>query len=359
MPLVYGAQTATESVLTVRKKCGLFDVSHMGQIVLGGADRAAFLESLTATDVLEMPTDSCKLSCFLTSEGGIIDDVIITARQNTHTLVVNAANLDKDIELLQQALDSFPGEVFIDLSPIHNRALLALQGPQSAHVLKNLLGLGVNLRYMDFMTCLDARIADVPVTITRCGYTGLDGFEISVPHAQAEAVAQKLIGDSSAPEVSLAGLVARDMLQIEAGLCLYGKEIDETVTPVEAGLGWTIGKRRRREGGFPGDEIIVNQLEPDGVSRKRVGLIVGEDAEGILIAREGCTIKRPADSDIGNVTSGTFSPWLKQSVAMGYVDSEHSKIDTQVEIEIRDKLVSARVVALPFVPHQFYRAPKE
>jgi aminomethyltransferase len=304
-----------------------------------------------------MDTDSSKLSCFLTEDGGIIDDLIITARRNHHALVVNAGNFDKDVELLQQALDAFPGEVFVEV--LKTKALLALQGPASARVLQELLGQAVNLRYVDFMTCVEGRIGDVPVTLTRCGYTGEDGFEISVENEHAVAVADTILGRaktiSGASETShlLAGLVARDVLRIEAGLCLYGKDIDETVTPVEAGLAWVVGKRRRASGGFPGEDVVLTQLK-EGASRKRMGLIV---AEGAGVAREGCDIYL-GEEDVGKVTSGTFSPVLKRSVGIGYISTAASE-EKSLKMKIRDKLVDAEITKLPFVKHKYYRAPKE
>jgi len=237
----------------------------------------------------------------------------------------------------------------VSLEVLDSMSLLALQGPKSAAVLQTVLPHNVDLRKMRFMSSIMTTIGGVDgCSITRCGYTGEDGFEISVPDSNAEQIAKKLI---ESPAVKLAGLAVRDSLRLEAGLCLYGHDCDETTTPVEAGLGWTIGKRRRQNGGFLGAEVILKQLET-GVSKKRVGfVVVGAPA------REGAQIYTPDGCKVGYITSGTFSPSLSKPIAMGYVDTIASKVGTMLQVDVRSKLRDAEVVKMPFVPSAYYRTP--
>jgi len=272
-------------------------------------------------------------------KGGILDDLMATRLEDGLMLVVNAACKDADLAHLQSQLDRA-----VTIEPHFERALLALQGPAAAPVLARF---APGVERMPFMSAAELSIAGTPCSVTRSGYTGEDGFEISVAAEQAAAIAERLLGE---PEVMPIGLGARDTLRLEAGLCLYGHDIDETTTPIEAGLAWTIGKRRRAEGGFPGAAIILRQLA-EGVARKRVGI----QPDGRAPAREGTAITDPAGNPVGTVTSGGFGPSLGAPIAMGYVDAAHSANGAALALVVRDVPRPAHVARLPFVPTRYYR----
>jgi aminomethyltransferase len=253
-------------------------------------------------------------------------------------LIVNAATKAADIAHLEAGL---AGQA--EIEPLPDRALLALQGPEAVIVLSRL---APSVTSMPFMSAADVSVGGIPCFVTRSGYTGEDGFELSVPADAAEALARRLLAD---PAVALIGLGARDSLRLEAGLCLYGNDIDETTTPIEADLGWAIGKRRRAEGGFPGAAMIQKQLA-EGTARKRVGIL----PDGKAPAREHTEI-HAAGASAGEITSGGFGPTAGGPVAMGYVASAHAAIDTEIELSIRGSLRPARIAPLPFVPHRYYR----
>jgi aminomethyltransferase len=338
MPVQYPTGIIAEHLHT-RAHAGLFDVSHMGQIRVHGAEAALALEALVPGDLQGLMPRQMRYTLLLNDKGGILDDLMATRLEDGLMLVVNAACKDADLAHLQSQLDRA-----VTIEPHFERALLALQGPAAAAVLKRF---APGVERMPFMTSAELSIAGTPCSVTRSGYTGEDGFEISVAAEQAAAIAERLLGE---PEVMPIGLGARDTLRLEAGLCLYGHDIDETTTPIESGLAWTIGKRRRAEGGFPGAAIILRQLA-EGVARKRVGI----RPDGRAPAREGTVITDPAGNRVGTVTSGGFGPSVGAPIAMGYVDATHSANGSALSLIIRDMPRPAHVARLPFVPTRYYR----
>ncbi len=322
----------------VRNSAGLFDVSHMGHIMIHGDDLVAQFEGLVVADVQEMQENQMKYSLFTNPEGGVIDDLMITRVKGGLYLVVNASRKSVDLAHIQAYLDKSRVEY------LSSKSLLALQGPKAAATLAALVP---GIDKLKFMHATQAEIKGIKAFITRSGYTGEDGFEIAIDNKDAEAVAQLLLKNS---DVSWIGLGARDTLRLEAGLCLYGQDLDETTTPVEADLKWTIGKRRRVEGNFLGEGIIKEQLQK-GPARKRVGI----RPEGRHIARGHTDIMDSNGKNIGIVTSGTFSPTLNAPIAMGYVDAKYAEIGEKLNLSIRDQLIPAQIVTLPFVPYRYYR----
>jgi aminomethyltransferase len=333
MPVQYPTGIITEHLHT-RAEAGLFDVSHMGQVVLHSAT-AAMLEALMPGDFETLSDGRMRYTLLLNDEGGIIDDLMVTRVGDEFHLVVNAATKETDVAHLRRQL---PRSVRIELRD--NRALLALQGPKAAAVLARF---APGVATMPFLSC--GRIGDF--FITRSGYTGEDGFEISAAPHRALSLAESLLSE---PEVMPIGLGARDTLRLEAGLCLYGHDIDEKTTPVAAGLAWTIGKRRREKGGFPGARHIFKELA-DPPPRRRIGIRPDERAP----AREGSAIVDPAGNLIGEVTSGGFSPTLNAPIAMGYVAHRYSDPGTALAVVVRDVARPARVSPMPFVPTRYYR----
>ncbi len=344
MPVQYADGILKEHLHT-RSDAGLFDVSHMGQAVLcADGDVAAALETLVPADIKGLAPGQMRYTQLLNAEGGILDDLMVTRpadpdRQDTLFLVVNAACKDADFALIENALAGTA-----TLERLEDRALVALQGPKAAAVLARL---APSVATMPFMSAAAVSIDGVEALVSRSGYTGEDGYEISVPNADGDAFARRLIDQ---PEVKAIGLGGRDSLRLEAGLCLYGHDIDETTTPIEAALTWSVGKRRREEGGFPGADVVQRQLA-EGVTRRRVGLL----PEGRAPAREGTIITDTAGNEIGRVTSGGFGPSLGGPMAMGYVAIAHAKADTPVNLIVRGKAMPARVAKMPFVPQRYYR----
>ncbi|MEP0323559.1 glycine cleavage system aminomethyltransferase GcvT [Bauldia litoralis] len=334
----------------VRDSAGLFDVSHMGQACLVGPDHettARALETLTPGDFVNLGRGRERYTLLLTEDGGIIDDMMVTRPVSVDDdgrlmLVVNAARKDVDYADFRARLPAS-----VKLEPMEDRALLALQGPAAAEVLARHVA---DFGEPGFMTVRSASFDDVPCDIYRSGYTGEDGFELSVAADDAEAIARALVAE---PEVGPIGLGARDSLRLEAGLCLYGHDIDTTTTPAEADLGFAIAKRRREEGGFPGAERILRELA-DGPPRKRIGLML----DGRAPAREGAHIKTRDGRHIGDVTSGGFAPTVGAPIAMGYVNAEFAEDGTGLAIEVRGKDLPATVTAMPFVPHRYFRKRK-
>ncbi len=337
MPVQYPAGVMTEHTHT-RTGAGLFDVSHMGQVRLHGTNAAHALEKLVPGDITALDAGRTRYTMFTNDQGGILDDLMVTQRGDHLYLVINAACKDADIAHLRERL---PGDCELEI--IEDRALLALQGPKAADVMAHFTSAS---RHMTFMSAMELHIADIPCLITRSGYTGEDGFEISIPLDATEDLARLLLDEA---EVMPVGLGARDSLRLEAGLCLYGNDIDETTTPIEAGLIWTISKRRRQEGGFPGDAVIQQQIA-DGPSRKRVGIL----PEGRAPARAHTEITDTNGAVIGEITSGGFGPTVGGPVAMGYVDTLHAKIGTAVNLLVRGKSMPAQVCSPTFVPHNYY-----
>ncbi|XP_054834106.1 aminomethyltransferase, mitochondrial isoform X2 [Eublepharis macularius] len=344
LPVQY-THSHLESHLHTRQHCSLFDVSHMLQTKVFGRDRVKFLESLVVGDIAELKPNQGTLSLFTNEKGGIIDDLIATSTSEQHLYVVsNAGCRDKDLALMQdKAKEMRATGCDVDLE-VSDNALLALQGPAMARVLQ--AGVSDSLAKLPFMSSAVMGVFGVQgCRVTRCGYTGEDGVEISVPASRAVELAELLLKDQT---VWLAGLAARDSLRLEAGLCLYGNDIDESTTPVEASLIWTLGKRRRITMDFPGAHIILSQIK-EKPKRKRVGMV----STGPPI-RQHMSILGPEGKIIGEVTSGCPSPCLQKNIAMGYVESEHSKLSTSITVEVRKKSCPAVVTKMPFVPTHYY-----
>jgi len=322
-----------------RESAGLFDVSHMGQITLTGSDLDAALETLLPADLSLLKDGRLRYSLLLNDQGGIVDDLMATRRGDSFYLVVNGATKDGDIAYMRQRLPAG-----VTLTHMTDQALLALQGPKAAEVLARF---APGVAELGFMTGAAFSIEGIDAWISRSGYTGEDGFEISVPAADVERVADLLTGEA---EVKPIGLGARDSLRLEAGLGLYGHDLDEKTTPIEADLGFAISKRRRAEGGFPGAERIQIELEQGTITR-RVGLAV----EGRQPVREGAMVVDGEGNEIGRVTSGGFSPILEAPIAMAYVPAAMAAAETPVTLAQRGKIFQARVVPTPFVPHRYHR----
>ena len=346
MPVQYRNGILAEHLHT-RSLAGLFDVSHMGQAFLDGPDHettARALENLTPADIVGLAPGRQRYTQLLNADGGIVDDLMATRPPGANgciALVVNAERKTADFAALRAAL---PANVVLTVAD--DAALVALQGPAAASVLARLAP-GAGVETMAFMSSRPLTIDGFDVTVSRSGYTGEDGFEISLPAEDAAAFARRLLAES---EVEPIGLGARDTLRLEAGLCLYGHELDETTDPVEAGLTWSIPKRRRAEGGFPGAARIQAALA-DGPPRKRVGLRL----LGRAPARPGAEIIDVSGEPIGRVTSGGFGPSIGAPIAMGYVMRDHAEIGAPVGLVVRGKPLPATVDVLPFHPHAYYR----
>jgi glycine cleavage system T protein (aminomethyltransferase) len=338
MPVQYSSGILAEHLHT-RSQAGLFDVSHMGQIRLAEAGAIAALEALVPGDLQALAPMRMRYTLLLNEVGGILDDLMVTRLADGLFVVVNAARKEADLAHLRDRLGTSAS-----IEPLADRALLALQGPAAAAVLSRFVEGIAGLR---FMSAAEVAIDGRNCLVTRSGYTGEDGFELSLAASEAEALARRLIGE---PEVLPIGLGARDSLRLEAGLCLYGHDIDETTTPIEADLAWTIGKRRRADGGFPGAATVLRQLA-EGTRRKRVGI----RPDGRAPAREGTEIVDEARNKLGHVTSGGFGPSVGAPVAMGYVDSTDAVEGTSLLLLVREAPRPARVVRLPFVPPRYYR----
>ncbi|HMD63110.1 MAG TPA: glycine cleavage system aminomethyltransferase GcvT [Stellaceae bacterium] len=338
MPVQYPSGILSEHLHT-RSQAGLFDVSHMGQIRLAGAGCIAALEGLVPGDLEALAPMRMRYTLFLNEAGGILDDLMATRLADGLFLVVNAARKEADFAHLQGRLGAST-----TVEPLADRALLALQGPAAATVLSRFVE---GIARLPFMSAAQVTIGGRNCLVTRSGYTGEDGFEISLPASEAEGFARRLIAE---PEVSPIGLGARDSLRLEAGLCLYGHDIDEATSPIEADLAWTIGKRRRAEGRFPGAATILRHLA-EGASRKRVGI----RPDGRAPAREDTEIVDDAGNRLGRVTSGGFGPSVRGPVAMGYVDSACAVEGASLQLLVRGAPRPARIVRLPFVPRRYYR----
>jgi aminomethyltransferase len=342
MPVSY-----PQGILAEHRQCResavLFDVSHMGQLRLRGDDAAAALETLVPVDIVGLAPGKQRYALFTNDGGGILDDLMVTRRDDHLFLIVNAACKEADIAHLRAQI---AGRCTIE--PMPEQGLLALQGPKAAAVMARL---APALTKLTFMTGAEATIAGIACFATRSGYTGEDGFEISVAAGDAEALARALLAE---PEVAPAGLGARDTLRLEAGLCLYGHDIDTTTTPVEAALTWAIQKVRRtggeRAGGYPGAATITRHLA-EGATRKRVGLLGLERVP----VREGADIVGDDGALLGHVTSGTVGPSVGQPIAMAYLPTALATAGTLVHADVRGKRQPMRVVAMPFAPHRYFR----
>ncbi|MFC6632756.1 glycine cleavage system aminomethyltransferase GcvT [Microbulbifer taiwanensis] len=341
MPVQYSAGIVREHQHT-RDKIGIFDVSHMGQLLVSGADVVAELEKLLPIDVAALEIDQQCYAVLTNEEGGILDDLIVTRwAEQEFFLVVNAATAAGDIAHLQKHLRGCELEVL-------SRALLAVQGPQAKDLLAEL---APATQQLTFMRGMRAEILGCDCYITRSGYTGEDGFEVSIAASEVETFARELLQDERAQMI---GLGARDTLRLEAGLCLYGNDMDSSTTPVEASLLWSISKSRRadgaKSGGFLGADVVLDQIA-SGTSKKRVGFSV----EGRMPVRAGADIIDEAGNIVGKVTSGGYGPTLGAAIGMGYVDRGYEKIGTGLQALVRGKAVAISVAKMPFVPQRYYR----
>jgi aminomethyltransferase len=344
MPVQYPLGLMKEHLHT-RAAAGLFDVSHMGQIKISGAGAAAALERLMPVDVHSLGLHKQRYGLLLNDAGGILDDLMFVNRGEHYFLIVNGACKQADLAHMQAQIGA---DCHIDYLP--EQALLALQGPQAVAVLQRLVA---GVEKLVFMTGGDFAWNGAALYITRSGYTGEDGFEISLPAAQAAAFAQALLAQ---PEVQAIGLGARNSLRLEAGLCLYGSDMDAATTPIEAGLNWAIPKVRRsageRAGGFIGAQTVLAQLDGSlALSRKRVALLAKERVP----VREPAPLENLDGQTIGQVTSGLLSPSLNQAIALAYVQADYAAVGTEIFAMVRGKGVPMQVVATPFVPTRYYR----
>ncbi|MBS1154284.1 MAG: gcvT [Proteobacteria bacterium] len=344
MPVQYPAGVLKEHLHT-RAQAGLFDVSHMGQLRLWGVNAAVALETLVPVDLIDLPVGQQRYAFFTNATGGILDDLMITNAGDHLFVVINAACKAQDIAHLRTHIGA---RCHIEVLPEH--ALLALQGPAAATVLARMAP-KTDFAGWTFMTARTVLLAGVECCVTRSGYTGEDGFEISIPNSHAEQLARALLAHE---EVAPIGLGARDSLRLEAGLCLYGHDLDTDTSPVEAGLTWAISKARRvggiREGGFPGEDRILAEIV-QGTSRKRVGLVGLERTP----VREGSEITNLAGETIGTICSGGFAPSRNGVVAMAYLPSEYTADSAEVLALVRGKPVRMQVCKMPFVPQRYYR----
>ena len=338
MPVQYSTGIVEEHKLT-RNKAGLFDVSHMGQLSIDGNDDLAIeLEKIIPSDLKNIKLNQSKYSFLTNEKGGIYDDLIVTKVEKGFNIILNAACKYNDFVIIKKALkDKFKLTLHNDLS------LIALQGPKSSEILEKIVNKVSSLKFMNGNNFF---YNNKNIYITRSGYTGEDGFEISLLNDLAEDFVKKLIDQGVKP----IGLGARDTLRLESGLCLYGHDINESTSPIEANLKWAISKRRRKDGGFPGYEKIKFDMN-GGLSRLRVGI----KPEGRVIAREGTKIFSEDNEEIGSITSGTFGPSVNSSIAMGYVKYNFSKVGTKIFLEVRGKKHDAKVSELPFYKKKYVR----
>lgn len=344
MPVQYTDGIIKEHLHT-RESAGLFDVSHMGQLLISGENAHQALEKLIPIELESLPINAQRYGLLLNERGGILDDLIVTRfSQDSFFIVVNAACKQQDIEHLRAKLPDT-----IQVEHLNDRALLAIQGPQAHALLQTHVE---NLDQWVFMHGQQCSLFGIECYVTRSGYTGEDGFEISVADKDADTLARKLLEDERLIPV---GLGARDSLRLEAGLCLYGHDMDTDTSPIEAGLLWSISKSRRpgseKAGGYPGADIVAGHIL-DGSDKKRVGISI----DGRAPAREGSLIIDPqTGAEIGVITSGSFSPCLETPIAMGYVKKSHMKPGTALKISVRKRQIDATVSRLPFVENRYYR----
>lgn len=343
MPVQYKDLSIIQSHHHTRESASLFDVSHMLQFKIHGKDRIKCLEELVVADIQALDVGTGTLSLFMNDQGGIRDDCIINNIGDTLYVVSNAGCAEKIKPLVQDHISERKKDYNVDVEFLDDMSLLAVQGPKAANALQ--VGVKEDLSAMKFMNGKTMSVFGVEdCRVTRCGYTGEDGFEISIPSAKIEHVANSFLTIS---DVKLAGLGARDTLRLEAGLCLYGNDIDETTTPVEATLLWTVGKRRRTDADFPGAQIVLKHIK-EKPNRKRVGLIsVGPPSRGHT------PVLDLDENTVGEVTSGCPSPSVQKNVAMAYVPLQHAKIGTQLLLKRGKKRIEATVVKMPFQPTRY------
>lgn len=350
MPVEYEGKGIIDSHLFTRHNASLFDVSHMLQLRVSGRERIKWIEKLTVGSFSNSRVGQARLSLFTNERGGIIDDTIITTNEDHLYVVVNAGCAEKDLKHLQREEErerERGGEVKVE--KIEN-SLVAVQGPKAKQILSKLVPHSFELEKMSFMTGTPVKLGgEFEVYMTRCGYTGEDGFEISLPHSVAPQFCSLLL-EHNKESLALAGLGARDTLRLEAGLCLYGNDIDENTTPVEASLLWTIPQERRTSGGFLGSQVIVEQIKNKSEERKRVGITLPRPPHPHLKLYDS------EGKEIGEVTSGSFSPVLKCGIGMAYLHKKFSKIGTQVFVSFKNKKVAATVSKMPFVPTNYHHS---
>nr|CAH7714095.1 unnamed protein product [Callosobruchus chinensis] len=356
LPVQYSDLSIVNSHLFTRANASLFDVSHMLQTEIRGKHCVEYFETICTADIQGLANNSGTLTVFTNDKGGILDDLIVTKISEDQLFVVsNAAMKDHDQKHILKALENYKkanpaADIKITFLEPKDRSLLALQGPKAAEALQKLTSTDLSSLY--FMTSTVGDVAGAKdCRITRCGYTGEDGFEISIPSEASVKVANALLENES---VKLAGLGARDSLRLEAGLCLYGSDITTETTPIEAALTWLVQKRRRELKNFPGAEVILNQIK-DGSAVKRIGII----AESGPPARHGAVILSEDEKKLGEITSGCPSPSISKNIAMGYVPTPYSKVGTKVKLQIRNKLYDAIVSKMPFVSAHYYNPPKK
>jgi aminomethyltransferase len=335
MPVHYSKGIIHEH-LHCRSQAGFFDISHMGQCLVLGDDAASELERLTPSDITGLKVGAQKYTVLTNNEGGIIDDIIITRIDSGLMIIVNAACKDKDFLHLKNNLSAN-----CDFKELPEQALFALQGPAAASIIGKFSAQAVGL---SFMQACETEINGIACTISRSGYTGEDGFEISVANQYAEPLACLLLAED---EVEAVGLGARDTLRLEAGLSLYGHELNESITPIEAGLKWVIKKDHNQ---FPGADKILKQLQL-GSDKIRAGLLV----ESKIPVRDGSVIISNEDKDVGHVTSGSFSPSLGKPVAMALLDRNAVDLGNTLFAIVRDRKIPVTVTRLPFIPHRYHR----
>ena len=321
-----------------REKAAVFDVSHMGQVILRGEDVGAKLEALCPQAYATLKPGKARYGFFTNSDGGIMDDLIVSNAGDHYFVVVNAALRHQDIPHMRDNLDG------VEVTEIFDRALVAVQGPAAENVVGDLCPAARDLKFME---TTEAPILGAECRISRLGYTGEDGYEISIPEDRAIEITKAFLAHE---DCEAAGLGARDSLRLEAGLCLYGNDIDQGTSPIEASLGWAIQKRRKEEGGFPGADRIQKELA-EGPARKLVGI----KPEGRAPARQGVDIQCAQGNTIGQITSGGFGPTVGGPVAMGYVAADHAEPGTAVNLIIRGKPQPAQIVATPFVTQNYKR----
>jgi aminomethyltransferase len=367
MPVQYSSQSVSASHHFTRNHASLFDVSHMVQHRFSGPGSNAFLERVTPASIVRLETNRNTLSTLLWPvTGGIVDDTIITRLgPESFYVVTNAGCREKDLKYFEEQLEGFKkeGGGKVEWEVLEGWGLIALQGPLSEDILSSILvePEETKLKELYFGQSKFIKVkllsgeASSPLLVSRGGYTGEDGFEISIPPAEAVAVTETLLQSATEENLQLAGLGARDSLRLEAGMCLYGHDLDDTTTPVEAALSWVIGKDRRTSGGFHGSEVILRQLTPkskggSGVERRRIGLIINGAP-----AREGADIVDEKGEKIGNITSGCPSPTLGKNIAMGYIKDGFHKSGTDVEVVVRGKKRKAQVTKMPFVPSKYWK----
>lgn len=349
LPVQYREAIAV-SHLHTRSLASLFDVGHMLQTRVFGKDAGEYLESLTTCDLKNLSKGAATLTVFTNDKGGILDDLIITKDdEDKYFVVSNAGRRDEDSQLLLERQDDFKRigkNVHVDFLDPLEQGLIALQGPTAATVLQSLVK--IDLQTLKFMNSVETEVSGSNIRISRCGYTGEDGFEISVPANDAINLVERIL---EIPDVKLAGLGARDSLRLEAGLCLYGHDINEDTTPIEAALTWLVAKRRRAEANFPGAERILSQIKT-GPTKKRVGLLLGQGPP----AREGAPILTPEGERVGSVTSGGPSPTLGRPIAMGYMPPDLAQFGGGILVEVRGKTYKGTVTKMPFVKAKYYTA---